>query len=329
MKKYYLSFIVLLCMLFCFQTGANAYDLSARHDIFTPAFQLLWQDFKNVISTKKINFKGLDPSVARVLNANPFTSDDINSESYYKIAAPVSYELKAKIQREIFEKFGESSKILDGIDWEPKDAEEYLLYALLKKDVEFPAEFEVLDSRTFNGSKDIYKFFGVNKDANKYSKWVKPLFYEYDWDHAVSIETKSGDRIILYRTDSPQNVYDLYHQIDKKTARALKFGDSDKLIIPFISLNERIEYPKLCNKVINDTRFVIAKAIDDIEFKLDNKGATLRNEAAMQIATCSLPVPGRGKVFDFSKPFVLYMVEEDKSLPYFALRINDTRFLEK
>ena len=329
MKKNYLSLIIMLAMLFCFQNNALAYDLSARHDIFTPAFQLLWQDFKNVISTKKINFKGLDPTVGKVLNANPFTSDDINSESYYKIAAPVSYELKAKIQREIFDKFGETSKILDSINWEPKDAEEYLLYALLKKDVEFPAEFDILDTRAFNGSKENYKFFGVEKDADKYSKFVKPLFYEYDWDYAVSIETKSGDRIILYRTDSPLNVYDIYTQIDKKTTRSLKFGESDKLIIPFISLNERIEYPKLCNKKINDTRFVIAKAIDDIEFKLDNKGAKLRNEAAMQIATCSMPIPGRGKFFDFSKPFVLYMVEKDKSLPYFALRINDTRFLEK
>ncbi len=328
MKK--IIFFLVICCIFLVSNAAHAYDLTKRHDIFTPAFQLIWQDFKELISTKKINFKGIDPSVAWVLNSNRFTTDDISLDSYYKIAQPISLSLKAKIQREIFEKFGETSQILDNIDWNTKGNNDILLYALFKKDVKFPKEFYILSSKQFNNSKDEYKFFGFNKEnAKEFTSQVKPLFYAYDWDYAISIDTQSGDRIVLYRTDSKQNVYDLYSQIDKKAVNNIKLSDNDELIIPFISIDKQIEYKELQNRKINNTKFIIAKTIDDIKFNLDNKGAKLRNESALEAVEMSLRFPDKVRIFDFSKPFVLYMIEKDKSLPYFALRINNTDFLVK
>lgn len=321
--------IAFVCLFTLNFSSASAYNLSNREDIFTPAFQLLWKDLISLISVKKVNFVGLDPKVAKTLNSCPFAVSDINTDSIYKIVAPKSYELKAKIQREIFDKFGESSKVLDDIDWTPRNVDEYILYALLKKNIKFPTEFDILESRPFNNSKEMYKYFGVLNSAKKYSKQVKPLFYEYSWDYAVSLQTESGDKVILYRTNSPENVYDLYAQIGKKSVRPLSFGSSDKLIVPFISLNERIEYNQLCDRKIYDTKYVIAKAIEDVEFKLDNTGAQLRNEAVIEAVEMSMPIPGRGVVYDFSKPFVIYLVGKDKSLPYFALRVNDTKFLVK
>lgn len=329
MIKYFKSLLI-ASIIFLLSAPAFAADFSNRHDIFTPAFQLVWQDLKDLLAPKKINFVGIDPLVVWVLNANKFSTADINDNSYYKITAPVSYALKAKIQREIYEKFGETSKILDNIDFTPKGRDDYLLYALFKKDVEFPKEYSILDNRKFNNSKDLYKFFGFSaKDANKFKNQVKPLFYYYDWDYAVSLDTLSGDRIILYRTNSPQNVYDLYSQLAKKSKENLILTNDDELIIPFIHLNEQIEYNNLCKKRINGTKIVIAKAIDDIEFSMDNKGAKVRNESVIEAVKMSMPLPVKGRVFDFSKPFVLFMVEKDKSLPYFAVRINSEEFLVK
>ena len=163
MKK--ICFIVFFVFYIFFISVNNvyAYDLNKREEIFTPAFQLLWDDFKNLISVKKINFVGLDPKVAKVLNSCPFSSSDISDDSYYKIVAPKSFELKAKIQREIFEKFGETSKLLDDIDWAQNGLNEYILYALLKKNIEFPVEFDVLNSQPFNGSKDNYNRLTAQK----------------------------------------------------------------------------------------------------------------------------------------------------------------------
>ncbi len=328
MKKIFFTTFIMCLFILC-QKPVFSSELAERHDIFTPAFQLVWQDFKELIATKKVNFKGIDPKVVKVLNSNKFSINDISDDSYYKVAAPKSLTLKAKIQREIFEKFSETSKVLDNIDWESKGRNDYILYSLFKKDVEFPSEFDVLGDASFNGSKEKYKFFGFKDNANRFKQQVKPLFYAYTWDYAVSLETKSGDRIILYRTDSKSNVYDLYAQLDKKTNKNLCLGDSDELIVPFISLNSQIEYNEIVNKKINGTKYIIAKAIDDIQFNMDNKGAKLRNESIIEAVEMSMPIPGRGTKYDFSKPFVLYMIEKDKSLPYFAIRINNPEFLVK
>lgn len=328
MKKIFLALVCLIFIL-AVQKPASAYNLSDRHDIFTPAFQLLWNDFSDKFANGRVNFLGIDPKVVYPLNYNDFTTDDIDESSYYKIIAPKSYELKAKIQREIFEKFNETSKILDDIDWTSRDIEEYILYAMLKKNVEFPKEFEILDNSPFNNSKETVKYFGVTKNANAFSQQIKPLFYFTDREFAISLTTKSGDRIILYRTNSKENVYTMYSDLDRKINKRLKFGDSDKLMVPFVSINEKIEYDELCMRKIVGTKYIIAKAIEAVEFNLDNKGATLKNEAAMDIVNMSMPIPGRERIYDFNKPFVLYMIAKDKALPYFAIRINDTRFLVK
>lgn len=329
MKKILLTVFLLFSFLFFSQDKSLAFNLDDRHDVFTPAFQLLWSDLGELVAKKKINFRGIDPKVAYVLNANKFTTNDISEESYYKIVAPKSYELKAKIQREIFEKFGETSEVLDDIDWQSKGINEYILYSLLIKNVEFPVEFDVLNNQSFNGSKEMYKFFGTKEYNRELASQIKPLFYLNDWDYAVSLETKSGDRVILYRTKSQQNVYDIYAQMDVKTNKYLKFAKGDELKVPFISVDEKIQYDGICNKKILGTKYIIAKAIDDIKFNLDNKGANLRNEAIMDVVEMSMPIPRKGVKYDFSKSFVLFMVEKDKSLPYFALRINDGRFLVK
>ena len=321
--------VVIFVLLFIFgQNSCQCTNLSKRQDIFTPSFQLVWLDLKDLISTKKINFTGIDPQVVRVLNSNNFGISDVDNDCFYKIVAKKSFELKAKIMREIYDKFNETSNVLSEIDWTPKGYNDYILYSLFKKDVEFTKEFKILSSAPFNKSKQKYKLFGFyGSEASEYKNQVRPLFYNYDWDYAVSIDTINGDRIILFRTDSKQNVYDLYSQVLKKSTKEHFLGDSDKLIIPFISLCEKIEYKQIADRRINNSRLVISKAIDDVQFNLDNKGAKLRNESVINAVEMSLPIPGRGKSYDFTKPFILFMIENGKSNPYFALRVSNTDYL--
>ena len=86
-----------------------------------------------------------------------------------------------------------------------------------------------------------------------------------------------------------------------------------------------------------DTKTIISLAIllvgmtlfsvNDVQFNLDNKGAKLRNESVINAVEMSLPIPGRGKSYDFTKPFILFMIENGKSNPYFALRVSNTDYL--
>lgn len=324
--------VTLFLLMFSFAVAQKAYsvqDLTQREDIFTPAFQLVWNDFKNLVATKEVRFTGNNPNVLKVLNNSKFSTDDIDENSYYKIVGLKSYDLKAKILREIYEKFSETSKILENINWENKNKNEYILYALLKKDVEFQKEFDILDKMSFNKSKEKYKYFGFDKDARKFKNQVKPLYYRNKNEFAISMTTTSGDSIILYRVSSNHNVEELYSELLKHARRPLRLGDNDKLYIPEININEKIEYKQLCNKKIKNSKMIISKAIDDVQFVLNNKGAQLRNEAVIEAVEMSMPIAGRGTTYDFSKPFVLYMIEKDKQQPYFAIKIKDARFLVK
>lgn len=324
--------IALFLLIFSFTFSQKAYsqqDLTQRKDIFTPAFQLVWNDFKNLVSTKEVKFIGNNPDVLKVLNNSKFSTDDIDENSYFKIVGLKSYDLKAKILREIYEKFSEKSKMLENINWENKNNNEYILYALLKKDVEFPKEFNVLDKMSFNKSKQKYNYFGFENGARKYKNQVRPLYYRNKNEYAISMSTTNGDSIILYRISSNDSVDDLYVQLQKHLRKPLGLGDNDKLYVPEINISEQIEYKQLCNKKIKNSKMVISKAIDDVQFVLNNKGAQLRNEAVIEAVKMSMPIAGRGTVYDFSKPFVLYMVEKGKQQPYFAIKVKDARFLVK
>ena len=272
MKKIFTILLLFFAITFS-QKAYSMQDLSQRKDIFTPAFQLIWNDFKNLISRKELKFTSSKPDVLKVLNSSKFSTDDISENSYYKIVGLKSYDLKAKILREIYEKFSETSKILENINWENKNKNEYILYALLKKDVEFPKEFNILGNKSFNRSKAKYKFFGFENDARKYKNHVTPIYYRNKNEYAISMNTTSGDRVILYRTSSNKNVEDLYYNLTKYARKPMKLGDNDKLYIPNININEQIEYNQLCNKKIKNSKIVISKAIDDIQFVLNNKGA--------------------------------------------------------
>ena len=329
MKKILLLILVILTITTITQKAQCKTNLAERHDIFTPAFQLLWNDFSNLIIKDKIKFQGMQPKVLKKLNANKFTQDEISQDFYYKILALKTPELRLKIQDDLMKKFNEKSDLLDSIDWQPTNAEEYILYAMLKKDINFQKEFEILESKKFNNSKEKVKYFGVKNENNELKYQVKPLFWLTAQDFAVALDTNEGDKIILHRTNAKNDIYERYDYIIKHQKTGLSFGESDKLIVPFVNIDEKIQYDALENRKIIGSELYISKAIEIIKFKLDNKGASIKNEALLDIMTCSLPIPGRERMYKFDKPFNIYLIEKDAKLPYFAVRIKDTEYLEK
>ena len=84
-------------------------------------------------------------------------------------------------------------------------------------------------------------------------------------------------------------------------------------------------FDEITNKRIKGTKLVIDKAMETIKFDMNNKGVELKSEAAMAVATCSLPSPEERipRFFYFDDTFVVFLKEIDKDKPYFALRVND------
>ena len=50
-------------------------------------------------------------------------------------------------------------------------------------------------------------------------------------------------------------------------------------------------FGELCNKAIKNSDLVIAKAVETVEFKMDNKGVKLKSAAGIEIMRASLEPP--------------------------------------
>ena len=63
-----------------------------------------------------------------------------------------------------------------------------------------------------------------------------------------------------------------------------------------------------------------------VKFTLNEKGGNLLSEATVVSEYNSLAENAR--FFNFTKPFVLFMKEENKSKPYFSLKVDNVNILE-
>jgi len=63
-------------------------------------------------------------------------------------------------------------------------------------------------------------------------------------------------------------------------------------------------------------------ALQNIRFRLDERGAILKSEAAM--AAC---LPNEPRQFIFDKPFLILLERHDAAQPYFALWVDNPELL--
>lgn len=344
LKAIMLAFMIAAITLLC-QNSANAFLFKKKitkssTPVFTPVndangnkiwigtFQLVWNDLMNNVIHTPVEFKGKTPELALLLNKQGFTDENLSNNSYYQAHGIMKPALKKEIEKNIFNKFGEKSDILDGMNWNSKG---YLVYAMLYKNFEYLQEFDILDPSEFKDKK--VKFFGINQSSNKETrKNTEVLFYNNENDYAVKLITKSKDEVILYRTDENITFEKYFAQLNNKTKNFKgnrKFTGQDTLKVPFINLNRMFSYEELTGQKIKGTKFTIEGAIQTAKFNLDNKGGTLKSEAALIMRMSLMRPEENGHDFNFDKPFVLFLKEKDKAVPYFIMTVQNADLLEE
>lgn len=300
-----------------------------KNKVWCGTFNLIWNDFMNEYIGGKVEFEDGNSELANELNKQSFKVEQLSSDSYFKIHGIKNKELKNKIEEGIKEKFNETSSILDKCNWEDGNRG-YILYAMLKKEFNYLKPFSTLKEDTFGNFKDKVKYFGIESGIGKSaSENVEVLFYNSKSDFAIKLKTKENEEVFLYRTTGENKTFEEnYNEMLKKQkgyTGKVTFEDNDILKIPFIKINDEINYDELCGKYIKGTNIYIEKALQTIEFELNNYGGTVKSEAFIEVLKGTLIE--RGRDFIFNDTFFLYLKEENKQNPYFALRVDNTDVL--
>lgn len=307
------------------------YETNSKNTAWVATFQLIWNDLIDEIIKHPVEFVGEKSVMAELLNKKSFLSNNLKEESYYKKFGPASPDMKKEIETAIKEKFNEKSDILNKFDWTPAD-KKYILYAMLKKDFEYIKSFDKLDDDEFVGSKGLVKYFGIDKNSRRELRdTVNVLFYNNDKDYAISLKSKQGDTVYLYRTNDKKTFDKLYQDMLKKSNDYMglrSFGKKDEFKAPMLEFKSERDFTELCNKPIKNTDLMIYKALETVQFKMTEAGVKLKSEAGMMVGlTCVPSFRDEPRYFFFNNRYVIFLQEKDK--PYFALKVEDAKALQK
>ncbi len=247
-------------------------------DVWTPTFQLCWNEAIKLIGRSKIEYINGNPKLANELNKQKFHKYDLSDEAYYISVTKQTLKHKKEIETAIWNKFKEKSDILNKFKFEnipDEKTNEWFIYSILLKNFNFIVPFDDLGTSFFNNVKDKkYKFFGIDEQSSKRMNDINIarsnidfLFFANENDFAVKIYDKGRkDELILYLTDSNASFDNLYVEILEKTARKNEFTKNrtdsirkeyeqdivntisivyyDYLKVPFIKINEEFNFDK-------------------------------------------------------------------------------------
>lgn len=303
---------------------------SDMNDIWVGTFQLIWNDAMDYIVGGPIEFENAESALASELNKQSFTEEMLSQDSYYKTWGIISDELREKIEQGILQKFGEKSDILDRLPWESK-GNGYILYAMLKKQFHFIVPFIEAGAEPFGNSEEYVRYFGADATTPKETfQNIQVLFHNSNEECGVTLKTKEGEEVILYKTkENTMSFEDAYNKLQNQAQSYTgnkNFTEEDVLRVPYIKLEKDINYDELCYKYIKGTDLYIEKAIQTIQFELNNTGGSVKSEAGMGLLkTAILEEP---RYFKYNDSFYLFLKESDKEKPYLALRVNNTDILQ-
>ncbi|HEY6871982.1 MAG TPA: hypothetical protein VI298_04540 [Geobacteraceae bacterium] len=315
------------------------YDIDFNKNlIYCASFQMAWNAMRDQIIKGDIMLEP-DTLLAKQLNRQIIERKDMSQGSYVAVAGELSNDLIDRINKELQEKFGSQAEHGLDVPQATSSARQLIAYAFLYKNLEFPTEFEILNDPivfTANGRETLVKGFGVNlftsskRQHEKLSNQVAILDYRNENDFILSLTSKSDDdQIILAKVAPNKTLLQTYAAVLDRMgkAKASELRDGETLRIPKIDFDLSHNFDELQNKRIMNKGWegwFIAKAAQDIRFKLDEKGAVLKSTGFLSMLKAEAPPSAeKPRKFIFDKPFLIYLRQKIGSYPYFAMWVSN------
>ena len=204
---------------------------------------------------------------------------------------------------------------------------------MLKKIFKFENAFDELDIWNFADIFNNIRYFWIRWSSNEelYSQ-VYVYYYNSENDFAVALKTKEWEDVILARWMKWNSFVDLYRNIlnyENWYEWKHYFTENDYLKVPELNFRILTEFDELENKSFYMSNWRdschIEKALQSIELKLDREWWEIKSEAWIGVMEDSISpmIEEEHRYFYFDKPYVMFLKESDKDLPYFAAQISD------
>lgn len=299
--------------------------------VYCSTFQLCWNEMK-VFMNGDIELSD-DLETVTALNKSLSTKDDISENSYVAVAGLIKDHIEDTINNQLEAKFAHPELV----DFQGCDDEDIIAYSYLYKNLKFDEEFESLDDPIQFNEGDAYvkvNAFGIKDYSDKNSemgKQVDLIDYNNEDDFIIRLKTKvANDEIILAKVQPGSTLLETIESVDKRILNGSKEAlvENDALMIPKFSFKLAHSYSELTDQTIMNQAFSdyrIVKALQDITFVLDERGAVLESRAIM--VTSKSVEESRHLVFD--QPFLLYMKEAGAKYPYFAIWVDNTELMDQ
>ena len=313
-------------------------DKISKNSSWCGTIQLIWNDMKKEFPKTEFDEYESKLDIVKNLNKEDFTQEMLSDEYYYKTHGKRTIELKEKIEKEIKEKFNQTSDILNQFDWSKEDSldDNLIFYTMLYKKFEFLNKFNTLENGKFGNKYDNIEYFGIDdKTENVVRDQIDVLYYNSEDDFAVVVNTKSNDEVIFCKNPKGNTFNEIYENMkdqENKYTGNKSVNENDQFKAPKIDFDEEKHFDELKGIILLDKErreFEIDEAIQTIKFSLDEKGGEIKSEAAVTMKTSlvSDKENEEPRYFYLDDTFAVFLREKGKERPYFATRIDDiTKF---
>ncbi len=301
-----------------FQEGKSA--------IWCSSFQIAWNKLiANVVKGPiRVGSARFNPSeIASASEA------DMDPEMFYSEAGWVSDGIVERIQNEMKHKFPDVPKP----EFPNLDPIVAVAYAYLKADVQFNIPFleneKPFHFRGAEGDSTKVASFGIHENTsqkNELRKQIEVMYFNPDdsfekpKEFAIDpCKDSSPNQVVLAVLPRKQTMGEILKDLEKKIAtygleeHLHSFGRLDSFLVPNMHWKIKHRFKELEGPVIGP-------ALQVIEFKLDQRGASVSSQAIIGIK-------GGPRLFHFDRPFLIYMKKRDAKHPFFVMWVDNAELL--
>jgi hypothetical protein len=306
--------------------------------LWCSTFQIAWDQFNQV--GDPLAFEG-NPPMAVQLSAHPFPANGLDDASYVAMIGSGPQTID-RIKAELDSKFhgAASPKVLPSkSEVKPGDL---VAYAYLFKNLAFETPLsQATHGMTFGPTGESaarYRAFGIFHDTTDRHKVVPQLtiwHHTSPADFVIELRTREArDRLIIARLEPGATLKETVERAVAKIRNATPLpglAEDERVMIPVLNFDVTRSYDEITNipcTTRNSPVAYIASAKQNIRFRLDEKGAVLKSDAAI-LAPRGLPPPKKTEPRQFicDGPFLVLLQRADADTPYFAAWIDNPELL--